>query len=429
MHFKLLILSLVILLMGCWETHERDNPLDQEGKYWDDQFEPQPSTVLLSLGSADTILYDCSVPNDGNIVRYYVEYEYQNKKVMDTSDNGKFPIYVGEDDLFPECIVEDASGAKLRSRFRGAIHRNQAPQVDSTPHFQNWTELEWETGKGKGMLSFFVRDEDGDGHFDVRIDLDGQKGKWNAIMGVDSSSGYTMEILASFDYKSTPHYRLVVRDSSEDSAVVEGVLQLDTIAPCKYLGAPYFTDIRDGRKYSCAWIGGRSWMTENVDFGVLTPAKNAQGDNSRTERYCPGDSIPGCKTSGAYYQWAEAVGEDYDCNKYGTCAMDVHSPRGVCPLAWHVPSKDEWQTLLKADELYPEHPFFENMLHGYVALDGDIQDSREKAYFWTTTTDAGTSALDHSLSIRFSGADTAIQSLGFRMEERRRGLSVRCVMD
>lgn len=428
MRSSLWILGLSLFVIGCLDTHERDNPLDQKGEAWDESIMPNPASLMLSEGESDTLLYDCSVPDYGQIAQYILEYsDYDDGTVFrDSSKNGKFSIFVGKEDINLNCIVEDETGARLRSPDWGTIHRNVAPVIDSSPRFDSWTELDWHTGEGKGIISVSVLDYDGFSHNDyaVRIDLDGVVGNWDTLWVSGSRS--ILNVKASLTYNSAPHYRIVVRDYLKDSAVVEGVLSLDTIAPCLNLGPTSFTDIRDGRVYSCAWIGGKSWMTENVDFGVVVPAVKAQSDNLQLERYCPGDSAKGCANSGGYYQWAEAVGESYSCNRVGDCAPDVHSPQGVCPPGWHIPSKDEWGDLINLDK---ENPFFENLFHGYVDLDGIFQDREETAYFWTTTTEATSSTLDHSISLRLSKEEAGINWLGFRMEERRRGLSVRCVLD
>jgi uncharacterized protein (TIGR02145 family) len=95
------------------------------------------------------------------------------------------------------------------------------------------------------------------------------------------------------------------------------------------------TDPRDGKKYRTANLGGRCWMTQNLNTGVtLDPGYQPQTDNCTHEKFCaPGD--PGCTFAGGFYQWNELM------------AYSIHSQgQGLCPPGWHIPSESEWQQLI-----------------------------------------------------------------------------------
>ncbi len=95
------------------------------------------------------------------------------------------------------------------------------------------------------------------------------------------------------------------------------------------------TDPRDGKKYRTANLGGRCWMTQNLNFGgLLDPAYQPQIDNCVVEKYCA-PSDPNCTQHGAFYQWDEVM-------QYGITSQQ----QGICPPGWHVPSEDDWQQLI-----------------------------------------------------------------------------------
>ena len=99
------------------------------------------------------------------------------------------------------------------------------------------------------------------------------------------------------------------------------------------------TDLRDGQVYKTVTIGTQTWMAENLNYNY----------NSGTAKsFCYGDFY------GRLYFWSAAMdsaavfstagegcGYGRECNTSGVV-------RGVCPEGWHLPSYEEWETLLTA---------------------------------------------------------------------------------
>jgi len=74
-----------------------------------------------------------------------------------------------------------------------------------------------------------------------------------------------------------------------------------------------FTDPRDKKTYKTAKIGEQVWMAENLNYAA---------ESSK----CYNDSTAYCEKYGRLYNWNTAMKS--------------------CPSGWHLPSKDEWQTLV-----------------------------------------------------------------------------------
>ena len=97
--------------------------------------------------------------------------------------------------------------------------------------------------------------------------------------------------------------------------------------------------------YSTVTIGKQTWMAENLSF---TSFKEGGG-------YCYNDVADSCARYGRLYTWAAAMdsvgifsddgkgcGYNVKCN-----ANQTKKIRGICPEGWHLPTKDEFETLFR----------------------------------------------------------------------------------
>ena len=181
----------------------------------------------------------------------------------------------------------------------------------------------------------------------------------------------------------------------------------------------YFTDDRDGKKYKYVKIGKQTWMAENLN----------------TTKYRNGDPIPNVTD---YREWNSLTTGAY-CNynnantSYGKLYnwYTVKDKRNIAPVGWHVPTDDEWQTLVdylggvsQAGRKLKEGEFIA-LLGGCRNLVGSF-DYLSKIGFWWSSTECYTSNTPGSYyRIIQSVAPSIIRSdIGKSV-----GFSVRCIKD
>jgi uncharacterized protein (TIGR02145 family) len=78
-----------------------------------------------------------------------------------------------------------------------------------------------------------------------------------------------------------------------------------------------FNDKRDNKTYELVQIYPNTWMAKNLNYDTET-------DGSK----CYNDSLANCDKYGRLYNWATA--------------------KKACPTGWHLPTKDEWGTIINS---------------------------------------------------------------------------------
>jgi len=105
-------------------------------------------------------------------------------------------------------------------------------------------------------------------------------------------------------------------------------------------------DPRDGQVYRTVTIGEQVWMAENLNYAY--PESTAKLESSS---FCYKYEPDSCAKYGRLYTWgaaSDSAGLFFDKKNLGAenGVSLPHISQGVCPEGWHIPSKDEWLTLL-----------------------------------------------------------------------------------
>lgn len=206
------------------------------------------------------------------------------------------------------------------------------------------------------------------------------------------------------------------------------------------------TDSRDGNHYNVVKIGNQIWMKENlrylpnvVDFNtgsesvpyfyVLGYTGNDVIDAKLTSNY---------KKFGVLYNWSAAM------NNSTSSSENPSGVQGICPTGWHLPSNAEWAELIeflggsditggKLKESGTTNWAFPNTdatnESNFTALPGNIRYSDGTSdgdgytcYFWTSTSDTTTNAINMILG-------TNNHYIGENNFSKAYGVSVRCIKD
>ena len=197
-------------------------------------------------------------------------------------------------------------------------------------------------------------------------------------------------------------------------------------------------------KYESVRIGNQEWMTRNLDV----------------DRFRNGDFIPHIESdedwekaglngqpAWCYYDNDPEYGEKYG-KLYNWYA--VNDPRGLAPESWHIPSDEEWASLveflggkdfaghkMKSDNGWAEwadedgefqngngddSSGFNGLPGGYRSTGGSFNSIRVSAFFWSAAESDYDFARGRGLYASFGDVDRGINDKSF-------GASVRCLRD
>jgi uncharacterized protein (TIGR02145 family) len=195
------------------------------------------------------------------------------------------------------------------------------------------------------------------------------------------------------------------------------------------------TDI-EGNTYETIIIGNQEWMAENLR---VTKYK----DGSSIFHTPNGNQWNGT-TSGEYcYYNNNPINDSLYGKLYNWKAVD--NPSGLCPTGWHVPSQNEWGTLisnlggatvaggkLKSVSSLWNQPNIANNSSGFSALPAgyrmytaDFLGLGVDAWFWTSTTN-GDSCQCQAFCQQLNNTSESING-AWPYTGRKWGLPVRCV--
>ena len=194
----------------------------------------------------------------------------------------------------------------------------------------------------------------------------------------------------------------------------------------------------DGYSYDVIQIGDQYWFAENL----------------RTTTYASGETLPKIPN---YSDWSSTSAGAY-CNPNNSSAavsvygrfynrFSVTAPQGLCPTGWHIPSDEDWLTLieyvgllgytgqegcaLRASELWDEFwcsegdPFsFSSLPAGSRRDDGSYDMNNRTASWWSST-------LDESGNPKFWWDYDILPGLDESPDgvSGNNGLCIRCIMD
>ena len=180
--------------------------------------------------------------------------------------------------------------------------------------------------------------------------------------------------------------------------------------------AELLLDLRDNKSYKTVTIGKQTWMAQNMNFETA---------NS----FCFFETQENCNAYGRLYTWSAIMDSAgvYSSNSKGcgyakTCKAKTPI-RGICPRGWHVPTREEFETLINtvggdaiAGKVLKAAKGWDNGGNGTDAFGFSAQAGGERYYFgdfsnqgivsslWSVTEENDAFAYDMYLNADFNNA-------------------------
>ncbi len=209
---------------------------------------------------------------------------------------------------------------------------------------------------------------------------------------------FSREVLIEENKKTAMTAKAESGKSSENVKINESQKNKDTLISNE---VSTFTDPRDGKTYKTVKIGKQVWMAENLNYDA--------GEGC----WCYNKNSSNCEKYGRLYTWEAA--------------------KRAVPKGWHLPSKKEFETLLKKYGgireaykhiiLYGTSGFDAKLGGMCFGNDQEFQLIGKKAFFWTSSKEGKDRAWHFIVESNGGGTDLYYHgSLCW-------GYSVRCIKD
>lgn len=164
----------------------------------------------------------------------------------------------------------------------------------------------------------------------------------SVIPGTDPGSSSSVASSSSVSSSSAESSSSVESSSSEEITPTLYKTQcpagkICTYAPTEQLN-PKITygellDTRDYQVYKTVTIGKQIWMAQNLNYKP-----------GNVSSWCYGNSTENCDKYGRLYTWDAAMNDRFCA--YGLSCRPSGKVRGICPDGWHLPSFNEFITLV-----------------------------------------------------------------------------------
>lgn len=163
---------------------------------------------------------------------------------------------------------------------------------------------------------------------------------WVLSNGASCSNGNTSQICTASFSAIGSSYNATVTETLGDQIVSATSPDVTVVWTC----GNNIIDNRDGKSYKTVLIGSQCWMAENLNVGTFSTLANQGTSCSSIQKYCYSDTESNCNTNfgtygttGAYYQWNQAM-----------CGSTIAGTQGICPSGWHIPTHSEITILERA---------------------------------------------------------------------------------
>jgi len=275
----------IILALGCTDDYERDNPTDPIHVYsvTFNGGEATGTPPAAITGSYNDII---QLPGQGNL-------EKSGYALAGWKGYGRLPD-APDVDMLEKKIESSSDEISYAVGYRYTITGNAVMNAVWIPSYTVTFDLNGATGTAPAVM----KADSGTAIF-ITAPYGVEKSGY-AFAGWNTNNSGT-----GTNYKSSDYYQFT------------GDITLYAVwISCSETN--YYCDMRDGHIYKITTIGTQVWFAENLGGGTY------------------GDS----------YDWTWAMGFQSNCENY-SCSSQIQSPhQGVCPEGWHIPSNEDWNTLI-----------------------------------------------------------------------------------
>ena len=286
------------------------------------------SAVPAGYFGYDNMFYANIVPQDGSQQAVFWTATQQNnsraynRKLFDSNSSFSIDNYDTKQNGYSvRCLRDEDSGGGETSQTDPTVTTGAASPI----------------GETSATLSATISNPDNVNITAKGFEYTSDGNNWTTVLGTSEDNSFTT-VLTSLTSNTEYTYKAFItfgENTVYGSDSVFSTQSGSTPEPTTFICGTSTVSDADSNTYNTVQIGSQCWMKENLRSSTV----DGTAATAISERFSPDGNSGNVENYGYLYSWAAAMNG-------GGSTTDLSFTQGICPDGWHLPSLQEYKTLV-----------------------------------------------------------------------------------